>query len=73
MSSNYYKAAGLTVEEIKAMPEYIKGTKDFYGTRAFEKLFEHFAFETAEMPYSVAKARTETPDVWILDKVGGSC
>lgn len=73
MSNNYYKAAGLTAEEIKNMPEYINGDKEFYGTLAFEKLFEHFAFETAEMPYGTAKARTGDPDEWILEKVGGSC
>ena len=67
--SKVYEAAGLTAEEIKKMPEYINGTREFYGTPAFEKLFEHFAFDTAEMPYGVAKARTGDPDTWILDKM----
>jgi hypothetical protein len=64
-----YEAAGLTAAEIQDMPEYISGEKEFYGTVAFDKLFEHFAFDTGEMPYDIAKARTETPDVWILDRV----
>lgn len=69
--SEVYKSAGLSAEEIKKMPEYIEGAEEFYGTPAFEKLYEYFAFETAEMPYGVAKARTETPDVWILDYIEG--
>ncbi len=64
-----YKAAGLTADEIDDMPEYISGEKEFYGTAAFDKLFEHFAFDTGEMPYGVAKARTGDPDEWILDKM----
>ena len=62
-----YEASNLTNEEIEAMPDFIEGNEEFYGTVAFEKLFDYFCFETAEMPYGVAKARTETPDVWILD------
>lgn len=64
-----YEAAGLTAEEIENMPEYISGDREFYGTAAFDKLFDHFTIETAEMPYSVAKARSETPDEWILNKM----
>ena len=71
--SDVYKEAGLTAEEIENMPEYISGEKEFYGTTAFDKLFEHFAFDTAEMPYGVAKARTGDPDTWILDKVEEAC
>jgi len=67
--SEVYKSAGLSAEEIKKMPAYIEGTEEFYGTSSFEKLFEYFAFKTAEMPYGVAKARTETPDVWILEYI----
>ncbi len=67
--SKVYEKAGLTAEEIENMPAYISGEKEFYGTAAFDKLFEHFAFDTAEMPYGVAKARTGDPDTWILDRV----
>ena len=67
--SKVYEAAGLTLEEIKKMPEYISGAQEFYGTAAFDKLFEHFAFEPAEMPYGTQKARTGSPDEWILDKM----
>ena len=66
-----YREAKLTAEDIRMMPAYIAGRAEFYDTPAFEKLYEYFAFETAEMPYGVAKARTETPDVWILDYLEG--
>ncbi len=62
-----YQEAGLTAEEVAAMPEYLEGEEEFYDTPAFNKLFEYLCFETGVMPYGVAKARTETPDVWILD------
>ena len=62
-----YSEAGLTPEEIAVMPAYIAGAADFYGTPAFDKLFEYFAFETGEMPYGTAKARDGDPDAWILD------
>lgn len=64
-----YLEAGLSAEEIRIMPAYIEGSskEDFIDSTAYEKLFEYFAFETGEMPYQVAKARTETPDMWILD------
>ena len=61
-----YNAAGLSTEDINNMPRYLAGIEDFYATPAFDKLFEYFCFETNEMPYEVAKARTETPDEWIL-------
>lgn len=64
-----YEAAGLTPEEITAMPRYLAGIDDFYGTTAYEKLYNYFAFEAYEMPYGVAKARTGDPDEWILDRV----
>ena len=63
-----YEAAGLTDSEVLDMANYIDGTKDsFYDSPAYEKLYEYFAFETNEMPYGVAKARTGDPDQWILD------
>ena len=61
--------ANLTLDENKAIPEFISGDKEFYGTQAFQKLYAYFAFESLEMPYGVAKARTGDPDSWILDKL----
>ena len=66
-----YKAAGLTTAEIKEIPLFINGeTKDpFYEHTSHDKLYEYFAFEVCEMPYGVAKARTGTPDEWIMEKL----
>jgi len=64
-----YASAKLTPEEIVGMPVFISGEADFYGTSAFEKLYEYFAFETGEMPYGIAKARTGDPDLWILEQL----
>jgi hypothetical protein len=61
-----YKQAGLSANEIKNMPLYINDELDFYDTSAFNKLYEHFC-DSGEIPYQVAKARTEAPDVWILE------
>ena len=63
-----YTDAGLSAEDIGKMPRYLAGIEDFYATPAFDKLFEHLCFN-GEMPYEVAKARTETPDEWILDYI----
>ena len=63
-----YTQAGLTSHEIQDMPLYISDELDFYGTPAFEKLYNYFC-DSGEMPYEVAKARTETPDVWILERL----
>ena len=65
-----YINAGLTVAEADRMPEYISGKLDFYGTVVYDKLYEYFAF-SGEMPYGIAKARTGTPDEWILDRLEG--
>ena len=65
--SEIYNAAGLTRDDRSRMPSYIEGEDEFYGSEAFGKLYDYFTFETCEMPYEVAKARTETPDEWILD------
>ena len=64
-----YVRAGLTPEEMGLMVFYIDQELDFYGTGAFEKLFEYFAFETGEMPYGTAKARDGMPDEWILEEL----
>ncbi len=66
-----YNAAGLTEADRARMPSYIEGLDEFYGSEAFGKLYEYFAFEACEMPYGVAKARTECPDEWILEYLEG--
>ncbi len=76
MKLQIYEAAGLTADDIAKMPKYIDGEADFYGTPAFDMLYEYFTTETGEMPYGVAKARTGDPDIWILDRLdteGGLC
>jgi hypothetical protein len=64
-----YREAELTADDIARMPAYIEGEDEFYGSEAFGKLYEYFAFEVMEMPYEVMKARTECPDEWILDRL----
>ncbi len=65
-----YVKAGLSTAEVQKMSEYLDWNDDFYGSSAFEKLFEYFAFEIGEMPYGTAKARDGMPDEWILDYLG---
>ena len=67
MLNEIYNRAGLTMQEIHKMPQYLDWDDDFYSSLAYEKLFEYFAFETCEMPYGIAKARDGDPDVWILE------
>ena len=63
-----FKAARLTESDIGIVQLVLASEPiDFYGTPAFEKLFEYFAFETGEMPYGTAKARDGEPDVWIVE------
>ena len=64
-----YQDASLTPAELDNMPLYIDGGLDFYGSTAYEKLFEYFAFEVVEMPYGVAKCRTGDTDIWILERL----
>lgn len=67
-----YKAAGLTAGEIRDMPRYLAGIDEFYGTPAFDKLYNYFVFEASHivrMPYGTAKARDRMPDDWILEKL----
>jgi hypothetical protein len=66
MTDNIYRGAKLTEVEITSMPRYLAGIDEFYDTPAFNKLYEYF-MDTQEMPYDVAKARTECPDEWILN------
>jgi hypothetical protein len=66
-----YTEAKLSEEDVRMMPAYLEDRVEFYGTPAFAKLYEYFAFETCEMPYGAQKARTETPDEWIIDYLEG--
>ena len=67
MIDEIYARADLSLVEKQKMAEYLDWNDSFYGSSAFDKLFEYFAFETGEMPYGTAKARTGDPDVWILE------
>lgn len=67
-----YLDSGLTSTEMNQMGAYIAGSIEFYGSSAYDKLYHYFTVETGEMPYGVAKARTETPDEWILDYLEGA-
>ena len=69
--NSIYSKALLTDEDVQNVESCIDGDEEFYGTPAYEKLYEYFAFKTNEMPYEVAKARTADPDVWILNKLEG--
>jgi len=40
----------------------------FLGSTTFEKLYD-FYLNSQQMPYGVAKARTECPDVWIINRL----
>jgi len=66
-----YAAAGLTIDEIKSMSRYLEWDDSWYTSSAFDKLYEWFAFQTGEMPLSVAKARSEDPGVWVLERIEG--
>ena len=64
-------AAKLTQEEMNNVNKFIEhGDKlwEFYDSSEFMKLYEYF-INSEEMPYSVAKGRTEAPDVWIIDRL----
>ena len=55
-----FKAAGLTKPEMSQMWGWLKSgdmDDEFYGSTAYEKLFELLAFDWGEMPYGTAKAR----------------
>ena len=64
-----YSAALLNDQEISLMSDYISGEKEFYGSTAYEKLYEYFGFVVCEMPYGTAKARTGDPDFWIIERL----
>ena len=63
------KKAGLTQQEERALRAILDNDNaddSFYDSTMFEKLFEYFWFVSGIMPYSVAKARTDVPDDWIM-------
>lgn len=64
-----YQAAGLSSDEIASLTFYTQNPYEFMDSTAYEKLYEYFVFEAAEMPYGIAKARTGEPDMWILEKL----
>ena len=73
-----YNSANLTVAEIKQMSIWLSSdcgfeADMFYDSSAYEKLYEYFAFEICEMPYGIAKARTGSPDDWILERLECLC
>jgi len=64
-----FQEANLDSAEVALIPTYIEGDIDFYGSSAYEKLYEYFTLETGEMPYGTAKARDGDPVDWILDRL----
>ena len=64
-----FEIAGLTPAEVALIPAYIADEVEFYGSAAYEKLYEHFVFDTGEMPYGTAKFRDGEADVWILENL----
>ena len=67
--------AGLDEAEI-TLAEYAVYTQDddgsFIESDAYEKLFNYYC-QTSEMPLDVAKAKSEEPDGWILDRLSEAC
>ena len=39
-----------------------------YGSEVYEELYDYYV-NSGEMPYGVMKARTGTPDEWIIDRL----
>ena len=71
-NSEIYKAAGLSIEEICEVEQYLRDngyTHKFYESEVYNKLYDYFTIDTFEMPYGVAKCRTGEPDVWIIDRL----
>ena len=58
--------AMLNDDERQVVSQALEGSLDFYGTSAYEKLFDYY---WEDMPYGIKKARTGDPDVWILDRL----
>jgi len=61
-----FELARLTLAETALMPTYIDDKVMFFGSSAYDKLFEYFCF-SGDMPYAIAKARDGDPDYWIID------
>jgi hypothetical protein len=60
----------LTIEEKQIINDAIDGLTDlFTHQELYEKLYNYYVFETAQMPYGTAKARDGDPDVWIMDQL----
>ena len=69
-----YEYAKLSADEINIVESYFgcgigRDDYSFYDTGAYTKLFEYFVFESGEMPYGIAKARTGDPDQWIIERL----
>lgn len=61
-------AAGLSASQINAMQSEYKDINNgdiMNDDDAFDKMFNYY-MDTEQMPYEYAKARTATPDEWIL-------
>jgi len=65
--------ARLTSKEKQTIKNILNGNEDYdlmlNHPDLYEKLYDYYVFETAEMPYGTAKARDGDPDIWILDKL----
>ena len=63
----------LTTEERQIIFDILDGNEDYdlmlNYPDLYEKLYDYYVFETAQMPYGTAKARDGDPDVWILDQL----
>ena len=63
----------LSTEEKQIIFNILDGKEDYdlivNYPDLYEKLYDYYAFETAQMPYGTAKARDGDPDVWILDQL----
>jgi hypothetical protein len=63
------EAANLTSKEIANVNKFIEhgdALWEFYDSTEFMKLYEYF-IDSGDMPYEIAKGKTESPDVWILE------
>ena len=71
---NLKEGAELTAGEVEILRKMVDGEIDFYlivYDELYRKLFDYYCFQTAEMPYGTAKARTGDPIHWILERVRG--
>lgn len=66
----------LTTEELEQVRQWIEGdylggAPGFEGGPVWQKLYDHYVFETHEMPYGTAKGRTGDPYEWVFHRVEG--